>query len=93
MAGTATDGASLLVVIVAGCLVGGLAGWAAALFTRDAAARLGATVAIGISGALLGGGLLRLLGLDFGGGVLGALLAAATGAACGLLAGRLIPRA
>lgn len=83
-----------MVVIVACCLVGGLAGWAAALFSRDsAAARVGAKVTLGISGALLVGGLLWLVGLDFGGGLLGVLLAAATGATCGLLAGRLLPGA
>lgn len=89
----AIHGASLVVVIVAGCLVGGLAGWAAALFARGGAARLGVNVGLGILGALLAGGVLPLLGLGFGGGVLGALLAAAAGAACGLLAVRLVPGA
>ena len=60
-------------------LIGGVAGWLAGKIMRGGGFGLLGNVVVGVVGALLGGHLLRFLGVSFG-GLVGSLVTATLGA-------------
>jgi uncharacterized membrane protein YeaQ/YmgE (transglycosylase-associated protein family) len=72
---------SLLIVLV----VGGIAGWLAALIVRGTGFGLVADIALGIVGALLGSWLFPRLGIHLGGELVGEIIIATIGAVVLLL--------
>lgn len=82
--------AFLIAVVV---LIGAIAGWLAGKIVKGDDFGLTGNIVIGIVGAVLGGFLLPLVGVNIGRGVIGAIIQATSGAVILLLLIKLIRRA
>ena len=80
---------SLLILL----LVGGIAGWLAALVMKGRGLGILGNIVVGIVGAFVGSWVLGLLGIVIGGGILGAIINAFIGAVILLFLIGLIKRA
>lgn len=74
-------------------LVGGIAGWLAAIVMRGRGLGILGNIVVGILGAFIGGWVLGLLGVVIGGGILAAIINAFIGAVILLFLISLIKRA
>lgn len=74
-------------------LVGGIAGWLAALVMRGRGLGILGNIVVGILGAFIGGWVLGMLGVVIGGGILGSIINAFIGAVILLFLISLIKRA
>lgn len=75
------------------CLIGGIAGWLAAIVMRGRGLGVIGNIVVGIVGAFLSSFLLPKLGIDIGGGWIGAIIHAFIGAVILLFLISLIKRA
>lgn len=80
---------SLIIIL----LVGGIAGWLAAIVMRGRGLGILGNIVVGILGAFIGAWVLGLLGVVIGGGILGAIINAFIGAVILLFLISLIRRA
>jgi len=71
-------------------LIGVTAGWMAGQYMRGGGFGVIGDIAMGVSGALVGGFLFHQMGLSAGGGLIGALIVAAIGAGALLFLVRVI---
>jgi uncharacterized membrane protein YeaQ/YmgE (transglycosylase-associated protein family) len=85
-------GLGVLVGLVIMIVVGAIVGWLASLIVKGSGSGFWSDVLIGIGGSILAGFLLPLVGLNFGAGIVGALVPAVIGAVILLLILRLIRR-
>jgi uncharacterized membrane protein YeaQ/YmgE (transglycosylase-associated protein family) len=88
-AGAGTGVLAALVVMV---IVGGIAGWLAALIVKGSGYGLVGNVVIGILGSVVGGWIFRLLGIGVS-GILGVIVGSVIGAVVLLLVVRAVKRA
>ena len=89
---TAGTGMGVLAALIVMVIVGGIAGWLAALVVKGSGYGVAGNVVIGILGAVVAGWIFRLLGIGVS-GLIGSILAAAFGAVVLLLVIRAIKRA
>ena len=75
------------------CLIGGIAGWLAALVMKGRGLGILGNIVVGIVGAFIAGWLLPMAGFALGGGIVAAIIHAMIGAVILLLLIRLIKSA
>jgi uncharacterized membrane protein YeaQ/YmgE (transglycosylase-associated protein family) len=85
-------GVGLLIGLAIMIVVGAVVGWLASLIVKGSGSGFWWDVLIGIGGSILAGYLLPAIGVNFGSGVIGALVPAVIGAIILLLIVRLIRR-
>lgn len=85
-----TISAQSLIILL---LVGGIAGWLAALVMKGRGLGILGNIVVGILGAFIGSWVLGMLGVAIGGGILGAIINAFIGAVILLFLIGLIKRA
>ena len=81
--------AGLLIAVVVGAIVG----WMASLIVKGSGSGLGRDILIGIGGSIIASYLFPAIGLNIGGGIVGALIAATLGAVILLVVIKLLRRA
>lgn len=92
MEDAAVQDTGLLFAIVVAIVIGGVAGWLAALIVQGTGLGLVGDIVVGMAGAIVAAFLFPTLGVSIGGGVVSAIVASTLGAVIGLLIVRVAKR-